>query len=202
MTDIATTILGHARAGRFDAVREMFAPNLRGLVPIEALGATWSAAVARFGEVTVAGSPRTEDGPDGSRVTRVLVTFEHGALDLVVGLAGEWVVGINLTPPAAPAAAAPEWAAPIYADPATFDERDVTVDAMGLPVPGTLSVPHAGGRVPGVVLLAGSGPHDRDETIGVNKPLKDLAWGLATRASRCCAPRRSRTPAAGIYLRR
>jgi dienelactone hydrolase len=31
-----------------------------------------------------------------------------------------------------------------------------------------------------VVLLAGSGPHDADETIGRNKPLKDLAWALAS----------------------
>jgi dienelactone hydrolase len=35
--------------------------------------------------------------------------------------------------------------------------------------------------VPAAVLLAGSGPEDRDETIGRNKPLKDLAWGLASR---------------------
>lgn len=31
------------------------------------------------------------------------------------------------------------------------------------------------------MLLTGSGPHDRDETIGRNKPFKDLAWGLASR---------------------
>jgi dienelactone hydrolase len=31
------------------------------------------------------------------------------------------------------------------------------------------------------VLLGGSGPLDRDETIGRNKPFKDLAWGLASR---------------------
>jgi pimeloyl-ACP methyl ester carboxylesterase len=31
-----------------------------------------------------------------------------------------------------------------------------------------------------VLLLSGSGPHDQDETIGRSKPLKDLAWGLAT----------------------
>ena len=34
---------------------------------------------------------------------------------------------------------------------------------------------------PGVVLVHGSGPNDRDETIGPNKPFRDLAWGLATR---------------------
>jgi pimeloyl-ACP methyl ester carboxylesterase len=33
---------------------------------------------------------------------------------------------------------------------------------------------------PAIVLLGGSGPTDRDSTIGPNKPLKDLAWGLAT----------------------
>jgi hypothetical protein len=32
-----------------------------------------------------------------------------------------------------------------------------------------------------VELLGGSGPLDRDETIGRNKPLKDVAWGLASR---------------------
>jgi dienelactone hydrolase len=112
---------------------------------------------------------------------RVPVTFERGALDLVVGVAGEWVVGINLTPSADPEAPAAEWVAPAYVDPAVFDEQNVTVDAMDLPVPGTLSMPRRHGPVPAVLLLAGSGPHDRDETIGVNKPLKDLAWGLASR---------------------
>jgi alpha-beta hydrolase superfamily lysophospholipase len=33
--------------------------------------------------------------------------------------------------------------------------------------------------VPVVVLTHGSGPHDRDETIGPNKPFRDIAHGLA-----------------------
>ena len=33
-----------------------------------------------------------------------------------------------------------------------------------------------------MVLVHGSGPNDRDETIGANKPFRDLAWGLATRS--------------------
>ena len=50
-------------------------------------------------------------------------------------------------------------------------------------MPGTLSLPRRPGSAPypAVVLLAGSGPLDRDETIGRNKPFKDLAWGLASR---------------------
>ena len=57
-------------------------------------------------------------------------------------------------------------------------ERAVTVGAApGLP--GTLTLPAGAARVPAVVLVHGSGPHDRDETVGVNKPFLDLAQGLA-----------------------
>ncbi|GAA3107857.1 dienelactone hydrolase [Kribbella aluminosa] len=71
------------------------------------------------------------------------------------------------------------WTPPPYADPATFTERDITLDADGHTVPGTLTLPtEPTGR--GVVLLTGGGPYDRDETSGPNKPMKDLAWGLAT----------------------
>lgn len=41
-------------------------------------------------------------------------------------------------------------------------------------------MPKGSGPFPAVVLVHGSGPNDRDETIGPNKPFKDLAWGLAT----------------------
>lgn len=50
-----------------------------------------------------------------------------------------------------------------------------------LALPGLLTVPAdgEGKRHPAVVLVHGSGPQDRDETLGPNKVFKDLAWGLA-----------------------
>ncbi|TMJ95166.1 MAG: alpha/beta fold hydrolase [Actinobacteria bacterium] len=48
-------------------------------------------------------------------------------------------------------------------------------------LPGTLSTPAGQGLVPGVVLVHGSGPLDRDETVGPNRPFRDLAGGLASR---------------------
>lgn len=41
--------------------------------------------------------------------------------------------------------------------------------------------PKAKGSVAAVALIHGSGPNDRDETLGENKPFRDLAWGLAQR---------------------
>ncbi|WP_240796191.1 alpha/beta fold hydrolase [Streptomyces sp. RFCAC02] len=72
---------------------------------------------------------------------------------------------------------------PPYAEPGRFDEHEVTVGTGPYAVPGTMSVPRGQAPGPGVVLLAGGGPFDRDGTSGPNKPLKDLAWGLAGRGT-------------------
>ena len=47
-------------------------------------------------------------------------------------------------------------------------------------LPGTLAIPVVGKQLPAVVLVHGSGPHGRDGTIGPNRPLRDLATGLAS----------------------
>jgi fermentation-respiration switch protein FrsA (DUF1100 family) len=61
-------------------------------------------------------------------------------------------------------------------------ERTVTFKQLdGTPYPAVLCLPKDPAHVPVVVMLAGSGPNDRDETIGPNKPFRDLAWGLAER---------------------
>lgn len=66
------------------------------------------------------------------------------------------------------------------AAPASVVERQLTFPSAGLQFPATLALPSgASGKVPLVVLVHGSGPNDRDETIGPNKPFRDLAHGLA-----------------------
>lgn len=70
---------------------------------------------------------------------------------------------------------------PAYVDVNLFYEQDVTVGAGEWALPGTLTLPAGPGPFPAVVLVHGSGPNDRDETIGPNKPFRDLAWGLACR---------------------
>jgi len=61
---------------------------------------------------------------------------------------------------------------------ATFSEHDMQVGQAPLALGATLTMPHGRGPFPAVVLVAGSGPNDRDETIGSNKPFRDIAQGL------------------------
>ncbi len=70
--------------------------------------------------------------------------------------------------------------APSYADTSVFNEVDVVV-GDSLKLSGVLSVPVGDGPFPAVILIHGSGPQDMDETIGGNKPFRDIAWGLASK---------------------
>lgn len=70
---------------------------------------------------------------------------------------------------------------PDYVDPKAFREEEVTVKCGESELPGKLCIPLQGEKHPGLVLVHGSGPHDEDESIGPNKPFRDLAWGLASR---------------------
>jgi hypothetical protein len=64
--------------------------------------------------------------------------------------------------------------------PPAFVERTLDIPSGSLKLPATLCLPAAAsGKLPIVVLVHGSGPNDRDETIGPNKPFRDLAHGLA-----------------------
>jgi len=70
---------------------------------------------------------------------------------------------------------------PGYVKPTSFSEKEVTVGSGEWALPGTLTMPVGPGPFPAVVLVHGSGPNDRDESIGPNKPFRDLAGGLASK---------------------
>jgi uncharacterized protein len=177
---VAVNVLDLARAGEFGRVAERFAPSLRAMVPADALRSAWAARTGPLGEVVSVGAPVSEPATPGVVRVRLPVIAQHGAFTLIAQVADDgWLAGLEIAA-AAEAEAVQPWQAPGYADQASFTEQEVTVGAGPRAVPGTLTTPRTPGPHPGVVLLSGSGPNDRDETIGRNKPFKDLAWGLAT----------------------
>ena len=62
---------------------------------------------------------------------------------------------------------------------AVFNEVADTVVTGDIHLPATILMPDDAGDVPIVVMVHGSGPLDRDETIYANKPFRDIAEGLA-----------------------
>ncbi len=176
----ALAVLNLARAGHFTEIRDQFAAALRPLVTVPALQTAWDAEIGRLGPISTVGTAVSEPGQAGVVIVRIPLTGEHGAVTLVVSVGRDGsLVGLQLTPsgsgPSAP------WQPASYVDIDAFDEEEVTLGTGPLAVPGTLSRPRQPGPWPAVVLLPGSGPSDRDGTIIATKPLKDLAWGLASR---------------------
>jgi dienelactone hydrolase len=102
--------------------------------------------------------------------------FEKTALNVIIAFDGENKIGgLRMVP--RPASNEEPTSVPTSS---RFKEESVTVGHGEWALPATLSLPS--GRIIGsVVLVHGSGPNDRDETIGPNKPFRDIAWGLADR---------------------
>jgi fermentation-respiration switch protein FrsA (DUF1100 family) len=111
-------------------------------------------------------------------VALVTCQFEKMKLDVRVVLdADRHVAGLAF----AAAKSLVPYKAPAYVDPKAYRETEVKLGQDKWVLPGTLTLPVGNGPFPAVVLVHGSGPNDRDETIGPNKVFRDLAWGLASR---------------------
>lgn len=176
----ARHVVALAMADRFDGITALFASNLRPLATSAMLRSAWEAAMAEIGAVLSVGEASSQEAAGGLMLVSVPVIGERENFAVLVSIseAGS-LAGIQLVPSVSEDRAA--WSPPAYVHPGSFTEEAVAVGSGNLAVEGALSVPKAHHPVPAVVLLSGSGPQDRDGTLGPNKPLKDLAWGLASR---------------------
>jgi hypothetical protein len=172
---LAKDVARELAARQYDKVEARFDARMASGMPLEKLQSFWDATLGQVGpfkSITGAASAELQ----GYHVVMLNCAFEKGPLNLRLVFDKESkIAGFFLLPLAAP------WNAPDYANPSAFHEQSVTVATGPWQLPGTLTVPNGAGPFPAVVLVQGSGPHDEDETIGPNKPFKDLAWGLASR---------------------
>ena len=164
--------------GAFDKVVARFDEKMAASLPREKLAEAWQTVVDQAGAFKSVTSVAIKEVPTPALHVVVLTSaFEMRPVNIQIAFRDNGsIAGLYFLPVKPPVAA---WSPPPYADAATFAETAVTVGALKLP--GTLSRPGRPGSIPGVVLVHGSGPLDRDETIGPNKVFKDLAWGLSSR---------------------
>jgi alpha-beta hydrolase superfamily lysophospholipase len=173
----ARTFVGLMAAGHYAQALETFTPQMKAALPIDRLSATWDGLTAQAGpfrrQIGTSVTPR-------GVLSVVVVTceFERATLEVHVTVNPAGLVGGLAVRPASPDF---RYEPPPYANPSAYQERDVTVGTGQWALPGTLTMPVGPGPVAAVVLVHGSGPGDRDETVGQIKPFKDLALGLASR---------------------
>ncbi len=162
----------------FAAAYNLFADQVKAKIPAEAMPQVWGQITGEYGEFRRV--KEIKKSADGNYTVAVL-EFEKKTENFAVAFdANGKILGFTIAPPEKSAETA-KYETPKYADTNSFTETDVTVGAGEWALPAILTMPKGKTAVPALVLVHGSGPNDRDETLGGTKIFKDLAWGLASR---------------------
>lgn len=162
---------------KMDRIVARMSPEMAAALPEATLEAVWAQLAKQVGPFKSLGEAWSEE-KDGVAIARAPMNFDRGAVDLKVSIASGQIIGLFIVPHEERSST---WSPPPYADMTKFQEIDVKIGADSMPLPGVLSLPRGVAKAPAAILVHGSGPHDRDETIGPNKVFRDLAFGLASR---------------------
>ncbi|MCE5214575.1 MAG: DUF3887 domain-containing protein [Methanobacterium sp.] len=159
----------------FTSATSNFDDQMKAALTISKLQESWLNLVLDAGSLLQVEIEKTIE-MENYRIVVVRCQFQRNIIDVqVVFNENEQISGLNFTPTNF------EYHPPEYVNESAFEELDVIIGKGKWALPGTLTLPKDSGPFPGLVLVHGSGPNDRDETIGPNKTFKDLAWGLASK---------------------
>ncbi|MEW6125877.1 MAG: alpha/beta fold hydrolase [Acidobacteriota bacterium] len=182
LTEIAKQLVASLVKEDFASVVKNFDDTMKRVSPEDKLRETWKAVIGQVGAFKNQYGVRKEKAAEFDAVV-VSCEFALFAVDVKVvfngqkQISGLFFLPASTPPPAKPASA---FKKPDYANLDSFIEKEVTVGAGEWALSATLTLPKGEGKFVAIVLVHGSGPHDRDETIFQNKPFRDLAWGLAS----------------------
>ncbi|MBC7217322.1 MAG: alpha/beta fold hydrolase [Candidatus Caldatribacterium sp.] len=170
---LALTYLEKIKGGLYEEAWAMEDATMQSLLSPKALKDMWEGMTRDLGGFKGLALQRVEER-DPYTLVFIVSSFERATLlaQVTVDKSGK-IAGLFFLP-----YTFSEYSPPPYA-PQEFVEREVVFGRPPFELPGTLTLPKGEGPFPCVLLVHGSGPNDRDETVGACKPFRDLALGLA-----------------------
>ncbi|GAB1463924.1 DUF3887 domain-containing protein [Pedobacter sp.] len=169
----ANTFFDLFAAGKFEEAHGYFSEEGQTKVTAENLKQFWANMEGRMGKVKSIDATGSKIQGEFYAIT-VSGEFQYDKQDFVLLFdKTEKLVGMHLLPKAV------TYRAPGYADSTLYKEKSRYIQWPGHQLAAVITTPKDGNSFPIVVLVHGSGPNDMDETIGPNKPFKDIAAGLA-----------------------
>ena len=172
---MAQAFVGQLLRGDFKGAVSKFDETMKTAFGEAKLQESWQNIIADAGTLLQL-TPTDTTEIEGYKIVIIRCNFQRSEINVQVAFneLGQ-ISGLNFLP------VQTVYTPPDYVDESAFHEVDVTIGEGKWALPGTLTIPDGSGPFPGVVLVHGSGPSDRDETIGPNKTFRDLAWGLASK---------------------
>jgi len=171
----AQRVIAQFNARQFEQVNTLLDYEMSRVLGENGLEELWDAFQMQFGEL-VKVHESVGELVDTLWVTRTKVDFEKKSwvLKIVFNKRAN-ISGLFIEPLKMP------YQSPAYADESLFYEYKKTLADPNFPVDGLLSIPKKAKQIPVVIIVAGSGPNDKDLTIGSKRIYKDIAWGLASK---------------------
>lgn len=164
----------------FVAAENYFSDEVKSKISADKLAEIWTSIISQFGDFKAQGKVSAVK-QENLEVIVTICEFEKDSLDITTAFDAQGKIAGLFFAPSKTDAQTAAYETPAYANPNLFEEKEVTVGTGEWALPATLTMPKGKTNVPAVVLVHGSGPQDRDETIGGNRVFKDLAWGLASK---------------------
>ena len=176
-TEIAVEFMTEIQQGKLNVAYTYFSQSMKSQFSPSQFQTSWDTITSLYGSFEEI-KDTNESVEDGYDIVFVNCTFSNNyyiifkiVFEKSKEISGFWTGKIE------PIHA---YSAPSYADTTSFYEEEIIVGRDPWVLPGTISIPKGEGPFPCIVLVHGSGPADRDETVGANKPFKDIAWGLVS----------------------
>lgn len=174
--ELSVSFVKQLERHQYDSCYAMFDTIIANKFSVAMLEQMWQSLPRYMGEYK-GYSTITSEKKDALDVISVRCEFEKTKMDLQFSFNDhKKIVGMFFVPPKNKGA----YVYPEYSQSHKFYETKIAVKTGTYTLPGVLCVPNNTKNPPVVILLAGSGPNDKDETIGANKVLKDLAVGLSS----------------------
>jgi uncharacterized protein len=178
-TEIGRKALDLLLAEKYPELSAMFSDQMKQTVTLDFLNDRVSAEMREFGKAQSIGEVVLgTDGPNN--LVSFPIAFANASLHVQFTLnSSGQVAGMYFRP--ADKALPATWSPPAYSKTGAFQTRDVTIGSDQWKLSGVLTLPAGKTKVPGIVLIHGPGPNDRDESIFTTRIFRDLAEGLASR---------------------
>lgn len=175
--DAADLFLKELQAGNGAKAAEYMSPAFQKALPVQTLSALWGNYEQLYGKASSNPSARTEQTNAVYRNVSYMIQWGQIPVNVTLRLNSEGQVDDMYIGPVS----AGGYQKPAYDNPAAYTEQEVRIGEGPWALPATLTLPQGEGPFPAVVLVHGSGPHDRDSSMGAAKPFRDLAVGLAAK---------------------
>ncbi|MEO8151297.1 MAG: DUF3887 domain-containing protein [Bacteroidia bacterium] len=176
-TAIAKNFSKNLTTAQYSSCLKDFDWDLAGKVNSTALENIWKGLQTKCGTYKSSGEPYLVQDSLYDFIYQTL-EFEKAKLDLKLTINNKnKIAGLFFVPPVSRKG----YMLPSYIKKEDVFETPMEVKSGKYILPAMFTYPKTGSRFPVVILVHGSGPNDKDETIGPNKIFKDLAYGLASK---------------------